>query len=220
MTALTRIEANRQNARMSTGPRTLEGKAVSSQNAATHGLLSREAVLPGEDRDAFESLRKGLFTNLAPVGHLEVVLVERIALSAWRLNRLTRVETSVFLEALTANEEDDARQKAKDYVLDELAEFGNALGKTVTNAMAHEQARDAAEQAKARRRGSPMALSRAFSRDGREAGLDTFGKLTRYEAGIERSLYRAVHHLQRIQGTRRGEPVPPSVQIEVSNEEP
>ena len=43
------IQANRNNAKKSTGPRTEQGKAASSQNALKHGLLARDAVLPGED---------------------------------------------------------------------------------------------------------------------------------------------------------------------------
>jgi hypothetical protein len=40
-------------------------------------------------------------------------------------------------------------------------------------------------------------------------GADTLSKLARYMAGIERSFYRALHELQRLQAARRGERVPP-----------
>ena len=48
------IQANRNNATKSTGPRTGEGKARVSQNALKHGLLARDAVLPDEDPAEFE----------------------------------------------------------------------------------------------------------------------------------------------------------------------
>ncbi len=42
------VRANRQNAQKSTGPKTPEGKAAVRLNAAKHGLLSKETLLPGE----------------------------------------------------------------------------------------------------------------------------------------------------------------------------
>ena len=87
-----RIEANRANSRRSTGPRTPEGKAASSRNAVRHGLLSRVVVLKGEDRAEFETLRDGLFLDMAPVGQLEETLVDRMAGQWWRLQRVGRME--------------------------------------------------------------------------------------------------------------------------------
>jgi hypothetical protein len=52
MTSDRQTEANRRNALLSTGPKTPEGKAIAALNALKHGLLSRDALLPGEDEDA------------------------------------------------------------------------------------------------------------------------------------------------------------------------
>ena len=49
-----RIEANRRNARRSTGPRTAEGKARVSRNALKHGLCSNYACLPSEREITFD----------------------------------------------------------------------------------------------------------------------------------------------------------------------
>ena len=49
MTTQAQIDANRRNAQLSTGPKTPEGKATSSQNATQHGLTSQRVVLPDED---------------------------------------------------------------------------------------------------------------------------------------------------------------------------
>ena len=54
-------KANRQNAKKSTGPRTPEGKARSSQNALKHGLLARDAVMADEDPAEYD--RQGLVTE-------------------------------------------------------------------------------------------------------------------------------------------------------------
>lgn len=47
---------------------------------------------------------------------------------------------------------------------------------------------------------------------------DSFTKLSRYEAGIERALFRALHELQRVQAQRRGQEVavPSVVDVDVT----
>jgi len=90
------IEANRANAQKSTGPRTPEGKAQVARNAIRHGLLAREAVVVGEDLDEFDLFRDQLRAELAPVGLVESLLVERIAGLSWRLRRAERFHTEAF----------------------------------------------------------------------------------------------------------------------------
>ena len=42
------IVANRQSALKSTGPKSVQGKIISKQNAITHGLLAKEILLASE----------------------------------------------------------------------------------------------------------------------------------------------------------------------------
>jgi hypothetical protein len=98
MTSDRKAEANRRNALKSTGPKTPEGKAAVRLNALTHGLLSREVLLPGEDEDALRELAESLRAELQPVGELEDVLVDRIISLLWRLRRLGRVEAGIFVK--------------------------------------------------------------------------------------------------------------------------
>ena len=88
--------ANRQNAQKSTGPKTPQGKAAVRLNATKHGLLSKEALLPGEDESTFLELAERLRAELRPEGELEALLVGRIVSAHWRLGRLGRVEAGVF----------------------------------------------------------------------------------------------------------------------------
>jgi hypothetical protein len=54
----------------------------------------------------------------------------------------------------------------------------------------------------------------AFKRDaGREGAIS---KLSRYEAAIERSLFRALHELQRVQAAREEGQQPPSIAVDVT----
>ena len=57
-------------------------------------------------------------------------------------------------------------------------------------------------------------LGLSFIRDGN--GANAFSKLSRYEASIERGLYKALHELQRLQAARRADgDAPPPVAIDV-----
>lgn len=87
-----RLAANRVNALGSTGPVTLDGKKASSQNAIRHGLLSAKLLLDDEDPTEFQALFSYLSHSLSPVGAMEEILVERIAIAIWRQRRLVRSE--------------------------------------------------------------------------------------------------------------------------------
>ena len=92
-----KIEANRQNAKKSTGPKTSEGKAMSSWNSTRHGLLSKKIpFIYGQDRRQFNRFLNSLQQDLEPVGTLEEVLVEKIAHEYWRLGVAARHEAEVF----------------------------------------------------------------------------------------------------------------------------
>ncbi len=76
------------------GPATEEGKEVARWNAARHGIRSPAPVVPGiETREDWERHLAGILESLAPEGHLETVLAERVALLSWRLHRVVRYET-------------------------------------------------------------------------------------------------------------------------------
>ncbi len=101
MTSDRKAEANRRNALKSTGLKTPEGKAAVRHNALKHGLLSREVLLPGEDKEALQELGERLRAELQPVGELEDLLVDRIIAAYWRLRRLGRVEAGIFAWSCT-----------------------------------------------------------------------------------------------------------------------
>jgi hypothetical protein len=94
-----RAAASRENGAQSRGPRTEEGKAKSAQNALRHGLRAQKyLVLPEEDADEFADLEAALLEELAPVGALQTVLAQRVAVAAWRLARADRIEVELFEE--------------------------------------------------------------------------------------------------------------------------
>jgi hypothetical protein len=94
-----RAAASRKNGARSRGPRTEEGKAKSAQNALKHGLRAQKhLVLPEEDGAEFADLEAALLEELAPVGALQTVLAQRVAVAAWRLARADRIEVELFEE--------------------------------------------------------------------------------------------------------------------------
>jgi len=96
MTTETQIMANRANALKSTGPKSSDGKGVASQNAFKHGLLSKDLLVQDEKRKDIENFRNQIYSTLAPHGAIEELLVEKIINAAWRLQRLMRIEVSIF----------------------------------------------------------------------------------------------------------------------------
>lgn len=95
-----KLAANRANAKRSTGPKTLAGKAKASQNSYKHGFHSLHLFLPeqvAEDGAAYEMFLKGLRDFYSPKGFMEQVVVEEIAALHLRRARLEKYE-NVFIE--------------------------------------------------------------------------------------------------------------------------
>lgn len=84
--------ANRKNAKKSTGPK---DTSLSRLNALKHGILSEEVLLKGEKKKDLEELGRRLRQELAPQGELEIILVDRIISSIWRLKRTLRIESAL-----------------------------------------------------------------------------------------------------------------------------
>jgi len=81
----------------------------------------------------------------------------------------------------------------------------------------YEEALSRAEEMEVKQLEEPALLGRTFIRDADKA--NAFSKLSRYETTIERSLYRALHELQRLQAARRPEgsiPPPAALDVDIS----
>ncbi len=200
MTSEARVKANRSNSQKSTGPRTPEGKSSSSKNAITHGLLSREVVLPDEDFDAHAQMSHAILKDLSPAGPLEHAIAELATAALWRLHRVRRIETALFLWLSHAEAEDVANREAEAYVLDDFAGVAALYNKTITDTKRRSEAIERAGQAGRERDGQATDLARRFIRD--VSGWDALEKLARYEKGIERTLFRALSELRTLHSDR------------------
>ena len=96
MSSDAQVAANIENARHSTGPRTEEGKARSSQNALKHGLTSNKSLLlPDEDEEEFREFASDLKATYAPFNTVEAELVDDIISIQWRRKRAAFLEARI-----------------------------------------------------------------------------------------------------------------------------
>jgi hypothetical protein len=227
MTSDKKAEANRRNALKSTGPKTPEGKAAVRLNALKHGLLSQAVLLPGEDEEALRELGQNLKVELQPVGELESLFVDRIISAYWRLRRLGRVEAGIFAWELYGELERRAHEEVSSHtkppIIKMVYEDDSRPPERIVPSEKDQEIRstapeiDAKQEIEAVQDAETPTLGLTFIRDASEA--NAFSKLSRYEAAIERSLYKALHELQRLQAARRadGNATPPvAIDVDVS----
>ncbi|MHC4328112.1 MAG: hypothetical protein ACYSWW_08340 [Planctomycetota bacterium] len=91
MSTEAQINANRQNAQKSTGPKTTEGKAAVAQNALKHGFFSAADVVFDESQEDYDLLSEKMLAEMRPAGYMELMLAERIVSLSWRLRRTERM---------------------------------------------------------------------------------------------------------------------------------
>jgi len=170
------VLANRLNAQKSTGPRTVEGKEIVSQNALKHGLLAQKAVILGEDPGEFEFYRDQMLAELVPAGAMESVLAERVVSLSWRLRRAERVQNEAF-DALQTKDSTSplARLTQSLRPRNDLSSGADdsRLGRVVVNDFSNSRVLD---------------------------------RLLMYERRIEHSLYRTMSEFQRLRLMREFEP--------------
>jgi hypothetical protein len=82
--------------RLKTGPQTDAGKAVTSQNARTHGITAKTLLVRPEDRAEFDQLHDQLRYECKPQGVLENELFRQILHAQWNLRRCDQVEQEIF----------------------------------------------------------------------------------------------------------------------------
>ncbi len=102
-TSQKKVEANRRNAQLSTGPTSAEGKETSSRNASKHGLLVKDVVITTrdnkEDQAEFDGLLAEMRDFYSPVGIAEDLLVREMTISYWRSARALRCERGYMTRA-------------------------------------------------------------------------------------------------------------------------
>jgi len=154
MSTAAQIEANRANAQHSTGPKSEEGKAVSSRNRYRYGFTGQFDLLEWEDEAAFDLQYLLLFEEYRPTTATEKLLIQKMAQHQWLSQRAIRLQTAnidnakqfaLFLRYQTTN--DRAFSKCLNDLLKLRAEKRKAeIG--FESQKAREAAREGAEERK------------------------------------------------------------------------
>jgi hypothetical protein len=193
------VEANRRNARKSTGPRTPAGKDVTRLNALRGGATAGTPLLPGEDASERDALCASVTAALAPEDAYQSSLVEAMVSDLWGLRRIERIETALLRFRILEDAQADAERAI--YGTSEPAEpilsadyKREALPETVAAREVHREVTSALED-------EPVTLGRAFLRDALNG--DALGRLSRYETSKIRNLQRTWALLDAAQNAKR-----------------
>lgn len=109
-----RMEANRRNARKSTGPRTPAGKRRAALNSLQHGRYASPSVRPmldtmtalGEEPHHFRELLEDVLESYPPQNPLQVRIAEEIAGLLWQLERNHQAQEGKLLRTMEKLEMD------------------------------------------------------------------------------------------------------------------
>ncbi len=100
----------------STGPRSVDCKAVSSRNALKSGIYAKsEVVLPYENLDDLQTLTTEYYDRFAPADPEQRCLVDALISDEWLLRRFRTIEAQLL-----------AREMRKAYELDKKSPLGQA----------------------------------------------------------------------------------------------
>ncbi len=156
------MNTNAANALKSTGPITHEGKAISSLNALKTGLTGRTVLLHSDDAAQYQRHIQDYEKEYQPVGLRERELVQSLADTQWRLQRIPGLEMAIYAQGLAENQ-DYCKQHSS--VGSNLIELGTFLKyeKQLRNLQIHEARLQ-------RRYEKEMAELRALQKERTQAG--------------------------------------------------
>ncbi len=95
MATQAQINANRTNAKKSTGPKTAEGRAASASNSTKHGLQANPTTIfenNPRERSQYDSLKAKLLLQCLPEGELELQTFERYVFALFQSDRARQME--------------------------------------------------------------------------------------------------------------------------------
>lgn len=189
-----RVLANRRNALESTGPK---DTSLTRFNALKHGLSARVlVVLPQEDPREYAAIVEALRHEFQPETATEEILIQQMASSLWRRQRLVGAERAEIEEKLVyAPSNFDGQEKSK-----RESDFWSRLNPIIPNP-------DSSAEAEQKQKVLQETVERRkqlFTETCMVPELDALR--IRYESHLERQYYRSLVMLLKIKAARRGQP--------------
>ncbi len=95
MSTQAQIDANRQNSRKSTGPKSAEGRAAAAANSTRHGLQANPTTVfekNPHERSQYDALKAKLLKQCLPEGELELQAFERYVFALFQTDRARQME--------------------------------------------------------------------------------------------------------------------------------
>lgn len=214
--------ANRRNAQLSTGPRTAEGKSWSRRNAVKHRILASVLLIDGPDDQAeFDEMFSALSRDLAPVGKLEQLLVEKISVCFWRERLALRSERGL------ARQQEMGTRSPQEYLhaqvlaaITNSREIFRRRGILPPKGMQVDVREEVKEEVEVEENVEEIDCHRDSIKDSRSLPLVAdLDRILRYETTIHRQLVYAINQLERLQRARKGEHVPAPVSVQLSSDQ-
>lgn len=183
-------------------------------NALKHGLTAARAILVGDESEAdLESMKTGFAAAKTPFDAVEAYMVNTLTHEAWRIQRSGRLEAELFEWAILAEEEDHQEAvtaATMDVLPTELMAEASSLTQT-----------DEGEGVPRRQQGQvdanrKLRLASAFVR--LSSGEDLLGKMLRYRGEAQRSFFKTMNALERLQRQRQGDHVEAPLAVDIDIE--
>lgn len=191
MASAAQRRANRINAAKSTGPQSPLGKLRASRNAIQFGLFCKDVVLPGESPRQFLVIKAGLIDAHLPQNLAELMLVERMAITQWKLNRIQHAYAQLHEASLHAATQDLLAE------LEAREDYHLAKRASAHSDWTEEQLIQQIQKLNSgRERSLGGALLYVLKPEQTE-------RLSRQEQRLENSLFRAARELERLQKSRK-----------------
>jgi hypothetical protein len=122
-----RTNANRTNARRSTGPKTAEGKRKVSLNSLTHGFAGQTCVIPDHEKEAYAKHFQEFRAEYKPKGPTEQFLVQSLAELSWSTQQMRAMATNMLTMLGTGKPPRDTGDGVTNFQLAQAANLGEQL---------------------------------------------------------------------------------------------